>query len=231
MKAEPQAEARPESEAEPARREYDRLAADYDRRWSRYLDATLGLALDALPDGVGRVLDVPCGTGEFARRLLDQRPDVRVVGADVSPAMLGQAAGKQLGAAAGWVRADVRALPFDAGAFDAVVSASGLHCFRSPEASLAELRRVLRPEGTLVLIDWCSDFPLTRWYGRRLSRTDPSVIRVYSSCECRTLLEGAGFQVERTDRARVWPAWGLMRLVARARIAAPDRKRSHADSS
>lgn len=54
----------------PVRREYDRIALDYDRRWRPYIDATMQAIVDALElDGNEKLLDVPCGTGELEQRL------------------------------------------------------------------------------------------------------------------------------------------------------------------
>lgn len=84
--------------AEPARRSYDRLAPDYDRRWKFYVDATLRAVMEtARFEGSERVLDLACGTGALEMRLLEQWPELRMVGVDVSLGMLRQAAGKDHG--------------------------------------------------------------------------------------------------------------------------------------
>lgn len=71
---------------------YSRQASRYDRRWNRtYGRATLRATVEAVPwDGLQRVLDVGCGTGglleEAGQRNL--HPQIRVVGVDLSLAML-----------------------------------------------------------------------------------------------------------------------------------------------
>lgn len=200
---------------ESIRREYDRLAPDYDRRWRRYLDETLRSALDGLKlDGTARLLDLPCGTGELERLLIGRWSGPAIVGIDLSLAMLSRAASKIPAGTAVWLRADIRDLPFADASFDAAVCASGLHCFTAPERSIRELRRVLLPEGRLVLVDWCDEFLTSKLRGLWLRRVDPSYHRTYSLAECRSLLEAAGFRIEEAARFRVGPAWGMMRLIA-----------------
>jgi len=83
---------------EPARRSYDRLAPEYDSRWQFYVDATLRAVMEtARFEGSEQVLDLACGTGALEIRLLEQWPELRMVGVDVSLGMLRQAAGKDHG--------------------------------------------------------------------------------------------------------------------------------------
>jgi SAM-dependent methyltransferase len=60
-------------------------------------------------------------------------------------------------------------LPLGDGTAEAVVSTSAFHFFRDGHLSLLEMERVLRPRGTLMIIDWCADYPsfghITSWRG------------------------------------------------------------------
>jgi ubiquinone/menaquinone biosynthesis C-methylase UbiE len=121
-------------------------ASAYERylgRWSRlFVPAVLAAAEVANGD---RVLDVATGPGEAALLALSMvTPAGRVVGADISPAML-TAARARLGAGAFQpVAMDGQALAFRDGSFDAVVCQLGLQFFPDPARGLAEFRRVLR---------------------------------------------------------------------------------------
>lgn len=200
----------------PVRTEYDRLAAEYDRRWSRYVDESLRLVETALPDQAPQfVLDCPCGTGELERRLLDRWPGLPITAIDLSPAMLKRATEKGLGDSVRWRHGDVTALPFERATFDLAICANALHAFPNPPAAIAELHRVLSPGGQLVLVDWCRDDWLTWLRGLWLERFDPATIHVFSVREAVALLEGSGFVLELATRARVAGTWGLMRLVSR----------------
>ena len=107
------------------------------------LDATAGALRPLGP--FGRGLDVCCGTGA-GMRVLSSRCHGRVMGVDFSTGMLAQARRAHPGA--GWVRADVRALPF-AGALDLAVSFGALGHFLPAErpALFAGVYRALRPGG------------------------------------------------------------------------------------
>jgi ubiquinone/menaquinone biosynthesis C-methylase UbiE len=126
---------------------YDLLAPKFDYTPFRTPDGVLDATADALrPLGpFGRGLDVCCGTGAGLQVLgpLCQGP---ITGVDFSTGMLAQA--RRAHPAAGWVRADVRILPF-AGAFDLAVSFGALGHFLPGErpALFAGVYRALRPGG------------------------------------------------------------------------------------
>ena len=96
-----------------------------------------------------RVLDAGCGTGYLAAGLRRARPDVLTVGSDLSEGMLGNA--RDAGA---WplVQGDAGRLPFGDGVFDLVVARGVLHHLPDVPAALAEWRRVLAPDGAVVLV-------------------------------------------------------------------------------
>ncbi|MCH9817236.1 MAG: class I SAM-dependent methyltransferase [Actinomycetia bacterium] len=94
------------------------------------------------------VLDVGCGTGWFAAGLQRARPDVTVIGVDLSEGMLGKA---RLAGAANLVQGDGTKLPFADDAVDIVVGRGVLHHLPDPSLALAEWHRILRPGGALVL--------------------------------------------------------------------------------
>jgi ubiquinone/menaquinone biosynthesis C-methylase UbiE len=126
---------------------YDLLAPKFDHTPFRTPDSVLDATADALrPLGpFGRGLDVCCGTGA-GMRVLESLCQGPVTGVDFSAGMLAQARGAHPGA--GWVRADVRALPF-AGAFDLAVSFGAYgHLLPAERPALfAGIYRALRPGG------------------------------------------------------------------------------------
>jgi ubiquinone/menaquinone biosynthesis C-methylase UbiE len=196
--------------------EYDRLAAFYDRRWRQYVDATLRIVEEAVEcEGHERMLDAPCGTGELERRLLLRWPSLRIVGVDVSREMVRQADAKDVKGSVRWLRADVRALPLADEIFDWVFCANSFHYFPSPLTALGEFRRVLRPGGRVVLVDWCDDYLTCKLCSLWLRWTEPAYNRTYSLRSCRSLLEQAGLLVEDMQHFRVGWIWGLMRFVCR----------------
>ncbi|WP_329522548.1 class I SAM-dependent methyltransferase [Streptomyces jietaisiensis] len=132
---------------------------DYDQEAERYDELRGGEpraaaaaegVLALVPDGAGTLLDAACGTGIVTRRLAEARPGLRVVGSDLSPAMVRRAAARLPGAV---VRADSRRLPFPDGRFDAVATVWLLHLAPSAEdvrVMVAECARVLTPGGVWV---------------------------------------------------------------------------------
>lgn len=196
------------------RRQYDRAAARYDRRWAGYVRRTVDLlqARAAVAPGE-RVLDVGCGTGAFAARLAGQNPRQAVVGVDLSAGMLAEARRKLADAPnARFVQAPATRLPFDDGAFDVVVSASALHYVPEPAEALREAARVLAPGGRLVLLDWDRG----RWWMALLDAAlrlfDDAHARTLSAAEAAALLGRTELEGD-VERVRSGP-WGFFVLRA-----------------
>jgi ubiquinone/menaquinone biosynthesis C-methylase UbiE len=102
-----------------------------------------------------RVLDVACGTGTLAREALAcVLPGGSVAGVDINNDMLAVARRKLPGI--DWHQAPAESLPFEDGAFDAVVSQFGLMFFEDRLKALVEMWRVLRPDGRLAVAVWDS---------------------------------------------------------------------------
>jgi demethylmenaquinone methyltransferase/2-methoxy-6-polyprenyl-1,4-benzoquinol methylase len=134
---------------------YDRyarlLSFGQDPRWRRFL-------VGRVPAGPGdRVLDVATGTGAVALELVRTRA-CDVVGLDQSPEMLAVARRRIAAAGAAdrveLVQATAAALPFDDAAFDHLTVTYLLRYVAEPAAVLQELARVVRPGGTLAMLEF-----------------------------------------------------------------------------
>jgi demethylmenaquinone methyltransferase/2-methoxy-6-polyprenyl-1,4-benzoquinol methylase len=104
----------------------------------------------------GTILDVATGTGDLAIALV--RTGARkIIGLDLSPGMLEvgrkKVAQKGLRDTIDMVVGDSEHLPFEADSFDAVTVAFGVRNFESLDKGLAELHRVLKPGGSLVVLE------------------------------------------------------------------------------
>lgn len=101
-----------------------------------------------------RVLDVAAGSGNAA--IPAALTGASVVASDLTPELLdfGRGLAGQRGAELEWRVADAEALPFDDGAFDAVLSCVGVMFAPHHQASADELVRVCRPGGTIGLLSW-----------------------------------------------------------------------------
>jgi ubiquinone/menaquinone biosynthesis C-methylase UbiE len=134
-------------EAEP-RAGYGSWAETYDEPGNPVIaleQPAVWSVLDSLTPG--RALDAACGTGRHARHLADLGHEV--VGIDLTPEMLARAAGNV--PQASFAQADLREIPARDSEFDAVVC--GLALAHLPElgGAVAELTRVVRPGGRLVI--------------------------------------------------------------------------------
>lgn len=186
---------------------YDALCGVLERaglgEWRRWLVA----------GARGRTLDVGCGTG---RNLPLYGPGVRVVGVDPAGAPLRRA--RRRAPAATLVRARSEALPFRDGAFDTVVSGLVFCSVDDPLRGLAEVRRVLRPGGTLRMLEHVrSTSPARAWLQ---DRVQPLWTLVAGGCrpnrDTERTVERSGFTIDTEGRQ----ARGEMRRFA-ARPAAP----------
>ena len=165
-----------------------------------------------------RVLDAGCGTGDHVLALA--RAGFVAVGVDFAEGMLAPARAKAAaaGSDAVFVNATLDArLPFEDGEFDHVVSVSSLQAVADPSFTLGELRRVLKPGGTLLLVHYprpaLHALPLGREVRVRAGRLrDPSPAQVafvtakawaerrggsryWSADEIRTMLRAAGYEI------------------------------------
>jgi SAM-dependent methyltransferase len=106
----------------------------------------------------GRVLDVGCGPGHLSIRLARER-GLEVTGLDIDQAMVerARANAERVGADDGnrpsFLVGDVASLPFPDGSFDLVVSTLSMHHWDDPSAGLAEIARVLSPDGRALIWD------------------------------------------------------------------------------
>ncbi|GAB3979474.1 class I SAM-dependent methyltransferase [Plantactinospora veratri] len=177
---------------ESARQAWDRRAAGYDRAGDRMERLTIGDSREWIcARASGRTLEVAVGTG---RNLSGYDEDVELVGVDLSPKMLAAARRRAglLGRRVELREGEAERLPFPDASFDTVVCTLAVCVVPDRDAALAEMRRVLRPGGRLLLLDHAE---------RRWLRGRPA-----------DLAARLGFVAEARDRLRL----GLIeRLAAR----------------
>jgi len=178
---------------------FDRIAGRYDllnsvmtaglhHRWrQRAADRA------ALSPG-DAALDVCCGTGDLAlelgRRVL---PGGHVVGSDFSEPMLDLArekAGERGAAGVRFEWGDALSLPYDSGRFDAVTVGFGVRNLSDLDRGLAEMRRVLRPGGRLVILEITQPVrpPLSTFYSLWFDRAVPVLGRLAGDPEAYSYL-------------------------------------------
>jgi demethylmenaquinone methyltransferase/2-methoxy-6-polyprenyl-1,4-benzoquinol methylase len=199
---------------------FDSVAARYDlmndllsmgmhRAWKAY-----AVAVAAVQPGM-RVLDIAGGTGDLARAFARQAgPTGTVVLSDINEAMLRVGRDRLLdeGLVLPTAACDAERLPFASGSFDLVSVAFGLRNMTHKDLALAEMARVLRPGGRMLVLefstpiaalrkpyDWYS-FKFMPWLGKRVANDEQSYrylaesIRMHpDQATLKALMKGAGF--------------------------------------
>jgi ubiquinone/menaquinone biosynthesis methyltransferase len=145
---------------------YDRLnhllSAGIDRRWR-------ALAAREVPADARRVLDLCAGTLDLSAAVLAGRPGARVFAADFAVGMLrlGRSKHPQVSLAG----ADALHLPYAEGSFDAALCGFGVRNVENLAACLTEVRRVLRPGGVFVVLEFFrAERAVTRAFHRVYNR-------------------------------------------------------------
>jgi len=143
---------------------YDDIAYGYAKHWGPVIRPAAEAVLDLIPPDLAtdaRLLDLGAGTGALAIAALQRWPTVRVTAIDPSQGMLDLAAeaaeerlGPNLNGRLELVRGVAEELPFEAGAFDAVVSSFVLQLVARRPAAMREARRVTRPGGRFAWVAW-----------------------------------------------------------------------------
>ncbi len=152
----------------------DILSLGQDRRWRSVVARLVAAAPGDL------VLDLAAGTGTSSRAFT--AAGARCVACDFSLGML-RAGARKPAARVTFTAGDALALPFADETFDVVTISFGLRNVTDPDAALAELLRVTRPGGRLVICEFSHlpGRPLDAFYQRYLGAALPAVARVISS--------------------------------------------------
>ena len=123
-------------------------AVAYDRHavvHKKIIDRLVG----SLAGDYKNILDLGCGTGTLAAKLVQQYPAAKIIGLDLAPGMIERARAKVISRRVEFVVGDAETLAFGSTAFDLVVSTSSLQ-WMAAEKVFAEAARVLRPAGQFV---------------------------------------------------------------------------------
>ena len=161
----------------------------------------------------GTLLDVACGPGVVTAALAGRAAAVTAF--DATPAMLEKARKRCAEAGLDNVRfeqGNAEALPFDAGAFDGVVTRLAIHHFAHPKRVLDEMVRVLRPGGMAVIADVSvsEDTAEAALQNAIEIIRDPSHVRMLPETELNSLIGGSGLSImshSTWDKARELEEW------------------------
>lgn len=194
--------------------------SDVSTKYDGTVDAQLGenlrkLVRDRLSreSGLGRLLEVGCGSGFFTETLADRAE--AVVATDIAPGMIELASGRLRNHSnVTFQIEDCRKTSFGDAAFDAAFIALVLQ-FVDADVALSEMHRVLRPGGTLIIANvdvLALSLPLrlmlmvrTIYHSKvRYNRAMPRIMprRLLSASQLRAQLESSGFRVESLEQIR-----------------------------
>ncbi|MCL1933086.1 MAG: bifunctional demethylmenaquinone methyltransferase/2-methoxy-6-polyprenyl-1,4-benzoquinol methylase UbiE [Candidatus Azobacteroides sp.] len=200
---------------------FDEIAGQYD-----FLNHTLSMGIDKYwrkkgiltlkPFAPQNILDIATGTGDLALDAYRLLKPQRILGIDISEKMMD--IGREKVAKAGlsevidFKRQNCTCLQLDSDTFDAAIVAFGIRNFEDLDKGLQEIRRVLHPEGRLMILELSSPehFPMKQGYriysrlipaiGRRISRSSaaykylPKSISAFpQNAEMAAILEKNGF--------------------------------------
>lgn len=186
--------------AEAAAEQTARTQAELEERVRRFVE----------PAGGERAVDAGCGAGALTLALA---PHVRkVIGVDADPELLEQA--RRLAAGrenVEFVEGDITALPFERGSFDLTGTLRTLHHARRPELVVAELVRVTRLGGRILVIDQIAPVdPLIAIELDRFERErDPTHARLLPDADMRHAFEANGLVLLRSEVTREESARGF----------------------
>jgi demethylmenaquinone methyltransferase/2-methoxy-6-polyprenyl-1,4-benzoquinol methylase len=188
----------------------DLMSAGLHRAWKRFTVVVSGVRAGQ------RVLDVAGGTADLARLFADRVGTTgQVVLSDINAAMLAAGRDRLLdrGCVVPAVQCDAEALPFASGSFDCVSIAFGLRNVTHKERALAEMRRVLKPGGVVLILEFSKVAPPFQaaydWYsfnvlprlGRIVAKDEASYrylaesIRMHpDQAALKSMMEAAGFE-------------------------------------
>ena len=155
------------------------LSLGIDIRWRKKAIEALNTIQPKL------ILDVATGTGDFAIQALTLNPD-KVIGIDISDGMLAvgrqKIKGRQLELKVELQNGDSENLPFETNKFDAVIVAFGVRNFENLEKGLAEMFRVVRPGGKVIILEFSKPhyFPFKQLYNFYFKFVLPKIGKVVS---------------------------------------------------
>lgn len=202
------------SAEEPSAMNWGATPAAVPRMYQEYLVPGMFEALTtrvesrlAISPGL-RVLDVACGTGVLSRTLA--RAGAEVTGLDLTPPML--AIAREYSPEIEFVEASADAIPFGDDSFDAATCQQGLQFFPNRQLALTQIRRVVKPGGTVVIACWCDPHQgafgavaraLTKHAGEDAGAMMMAPFVINRESDLQALLEEVGFADVSVDRETI----------------------------
>ena len=138
-----------------------------------------------------KLLDVGCGTGNILMKL-NSNEDLSLYGLDISEKMI-QIAKKNLGSRAELKVGDSEYMPWEDDSFDVIVCNASFHHYPNPKKVLAEMKRMLKSNGTLIIGDPTAPVIIRQLINLNCKRSNKGDYRLYSKTEIEDILIKCGF--------------------------------------
>ena len=180
-----------------AKRYFDKWALNYDESVFQHLvfrsaHKMFFKEIESYGNERLKILDAGCGTGEFVHTLADHFKESEVHGVDISKTMIEKANLKMKNGNVKFEIGDAEELPYEDNAFDVITCSHSFHHYPNKERAVAEMYRVLKPEGRLMVIDGCRDVLLGRVIFDIVERMERHVRHLFGE-EFRELFRRNGF--------------------------------------
>lgn len=193
----------PGAHQDSIREEFTHQSRSFGRAAAMTSAQTLGAVVELVPeDAEARWIDVACGPGVIARATAARVGSV--TGVDLTPAMIEEAERRAAEESVGNVAfqaGDATELAFDDGSFDGAITRLSLHHIPAPARVVAEMARVVRPGGWVVLSDIVADEDgeANAWREEIERLRDPSHWACQTPGRLRRMGEAAGLSVDREE--------------------------------
>lgn len=180
---------------------FDEIAGNYDNSYDGKFVRCMydEIVTRTLQKNPTDILDLGCGNGNVLN-LLREKSDANLYGIDLSEEMIRHAQ-KRLGSRVELQVGDAEKLPYGEYQFDVIICNASFHHYIHPDVVIAEMKRVLKPQGTLILGDPTAPFD---WYLRFLNWglkwINSGDYHMYGKSEITNLLEKHGFSVSQFKR-------------------------------
>jgi ubiquinone/menaquinone biosynthesis C-methylase UbiE len=172
-------------------------AATYDDKrhdYFRFMQSEL-IGLAGVKAGCN-FLDLGCGTGWavcYAAGIANGSG--RFVGIDISKGMIDKARSNAQGQPkVEFYEASADKLPLEADIFDTVICTNSFHHYPRPEAALSEVKRVLKPQGKIYILDVTADDFFIRWVNERVRDREKEHVKFYGSKEYAAMFGQVGLK-------------------------------------
>lgn len=179
---------------------FNKTAEDYDTSHDgKFVQCMYREILARVPDTKGqRILDLGCGNGNILKTLKERIP-AEYYGLDISEKMI-EEAGKKLGKAARLQVGDAEQLPYQDNFFDVVVCNASFHHYPNPEKAAAEMGRIMKTGGLLILGDPTMPPVMIEMFNWALKWSSSGDVKLWKKREIRELFAHNGFVMEEWKR-------------------------------